>query len=299
MPDGWYQLQYQILSDGSLAVLGSSEDLNTAWKSDREGQTNGLFQRLLPKALGKIWMIVDGSLHEQVTMPLRYPFPLFDRFDGERWLLVNARSDGKGNARVLSKDGEELRTIELGDGIEHVQIDSLNRIWVGWFDEGIFGNDQWRVPGLRWPPSASGVAAFDAKGMMVSSANIDGIADCYAMNVFKDEVWTCTYTDFPIWTSSNGVEKIWDTDLSGTQAIAVFDQHVLAAGGYDKNAGKLKLLRLHESKDAQNLATWDLLESGLFEGSVEWLSARADVLYAHDGAAMYKWHVSQFLQRPL
>ncbi len=295
MPDGWYQIRYQILIDGSLAVLGSSEDLNTAWKSDREGKTNGLFPRLLPKALGKIWVIIDGSLHEQVTMPLRYSFPLFDRFDGERWLLVNARSDGKGNARVLSNDGEELRTMELGDGIEHVQIDGLNRIWVGWFDEGVFGNDQWRIPDLEWPPSSAGVASFNAEGQLVSMAKIKGIADCYAMNVFADEVWTCTYTDFPIWTSKDGIEITWDTNLCGTKAIAVANSNVIAAGGYGDEAGNIALLKLRPGENAETVATWDLMKSDFLEGEIEWLSGRSDKLYAYDGNSLLMWRVAQFL----
>jgi hypothetical protein len=74
----------------------------------------------------------------------------------------------------------------LGDGIEHVAIDAEDRVWVGWFDEGMFGNDGWRVPGQEWPPSSNGVACFATDGALlplpVWPAEAGTIADCYALN---------------------------------------------------------------------------------------------------------------------
>lgn len=276
-------------------MLGSNVDLKAAWRSDSTGKTNGLYHSLLPNTDGQIWKIRDGLLEDPVVKPKGYPYVVFDQFRDGRWLFANARSDGSGNACTLSEEGRILSEFELGDGIEHVQIDNKDRIWVGWFDEGVFGNDRWRYPGLRWPPSSSGVAAFDSSGQLLMTTAIPGIADCYAMNVFADQIWTCTYTDFPIWTRKKDIETTWETDLSGTTAIAVAEPHVIAAGGYGADANKITLLQLQENGKSKLVSNWDLMSSEYFKNDIEWLSARNDILYAYDGSSMCKWRVEQFL----
>lgn len=126
-------------------------------------------------------------------------FPIVEQLPDGRWLIANARSDGNGNARLFGEDGTEERRFEFGDGIEHIKTDDEGRIWVGWFDEGVFGNGAWRLPGLKWAPSAHGIAAFDDRGALLMHATLQSIADCYALNVIGAEAWACTYTDFPLW----------------------------------------------------------------------------------------------------
>jgi len=108
---------------------------------------------------------------------------------------VSARSRGEPNGRVLTADGALLHRLNLGDGIEHVAIDALDRIWFGWFDEGMFGNQNWRVSGHEWPPSSNGVACFDPDGAVMQlpewPADAGIIADCYALNVSGSEAWAC------------------------------------------------------------------------------------------------------------
>jgi hypothetical protein len=103
---------------------------------------------------------------------------------------------------VLAPDGVILDRLTLGDGIEHVAIDAEDRVWVGWFDEGMFGNDGWRVPGQEWPPSSNGVACFTADGALlplpVWPVEAGTIADCYALNVVGAGAWACPYTEFPL-----------------------------------------------------------------------------------------------------
>ena len=49
------------------------------------------------------------------------------------------------NARVYRPDGALKSEFCLGDGIEHMQTDTSGRIWVGYFDEGVFGNFGWDI----------------------------------------------------------------------------------------------------------------------------------------------------------
>jgi len=67
-------------------------------------------------------------------------------------LLACARSFYKGpddfekNGRIDTRDGEFLREILLGDGIQTVQAMSSGVIWTSYFDEGVFGNYGWTDP---------------------------------------------------------------------------------------------------------------------------------------------------------
>lgn len=75
----------------------------------------------------------------------RDSIPTVRSFGDGRWLVVASRTRDKANARVLTSDGALLDRLMLGDGIEHITIDRDHRIWVGWFDEGMFGNDTGQV----------------------------------------------------------------------------------------------------------------------------------------------------------
>jgi len=50
------------------------------------------------------------------------------------------------NAVVLNPDGSVARRAVLGDGIGHVLATDSGKIWVGYFDEGVYGNYGWGNP---------------------------------------------------------------------------------------------------------------------------------------------------------
>ncbi len=168
LPVGWQALSHAILGDGTLAVVGADVDLAGEHRRiDAALQTSSLHLEppsrifeLATSGTALIWTAAPTGWSEGPKFPLETPFPILDRFGDGRWLVVGARSLDDADARVLCANGELINRFTLGDGIEHVAIDAANRIWVGWFDEGIFGNEGWRVPaksGLRrttaWPIS--------------------------------------------------------------------------------------------------------------------------------------------------
>jgi hypothetical protein len=55
---------------------------------------------------------------------------------GEGWLLGQARG---GRADVYDKDGQPQRTLNLGDAINDAQTTPNGKIWVSYFDEGVYG----------------------------------------------------------------------------------------------------------------------------------------------------------------
>jgi hypothetical protein len=164
--------------------------------------------------------------------------PLNDGF-----LLAGARcywrtSGPETNGLACTWNGEVLANMTLGDGIEGLRTTAAGKIWVSYFDEGIFGNYGWSSPGPE-PLGACGIVRFDSEGNIefrydARAAGTDYICDAYCMNVVSEhEVWTCFYTEFPIVQIKDENYRHWEYGHAGASAIAVHGQRVLLAGDYD------------------------------------------------------------------
>jgi len=183
-------------------------------------------------------------------------FPMVALLPDERILIVGARCtrhpDGTAeqNASIFKADGSLESKFCLGDGIEHVQIDESGNIWVGYFDEGVYGNFGW---GINETLGGAGLVCFDDRGQaqwkFEPLESIGPIDDCYALNVGEDGVWTCYYSDFPItYVDKQHRMNAWTTDLSGPRAIAVSRDLILAYGGYSDHRTDCSLLSLNGQK---------------------------------------------------
>ena len=67
---------------------------------------------------------------------------------GGKFLVAGARCRWRPggpdrNAVLYDTDGQAVSEHVLGDGIAHVLADSTGQVWVGYFDEGIYGNYGW------------------------------------------------------------------------------------------------------------------------------------------------------------
>ncbi|NUS43583.1 MAG: hypothetical protein HOQ24_07850 [Mycobacteriaceae bacterium] len=153
---------------------------------------------------------------------------------GGRTLLVGARcannADGpEHNAVVYDDAGGVERTGVLGDGIEHVATTAAGDIWVGYFDEGVFGNYGWLDP-----VGSSGLLRFDENLTQAWEFTSPGeglaIFDCYALNVTDAEVWACYYTDFPIVRIRDGQIRAWRSGRAAHAVLADGDAVALARG---------------------------------------------------------------------
>lgn len=195
-------------------------------------------------------------------------FPMIEILPGGNILVVAPRcaqlGDGIGekNARIYRADGSS-DDLCLGDGINRLQADSRGRIWVGYFDEGVFGNFGWGLGTEHAPLGASGLVCYDPLGRVAwefqPPEGFDSISDCYALNVIGDDVWACYYTDFPIVRiDSEGRLQGWHTDLRGVTQIAVSDDSVLAFGGYGEHANDCTLLKLRNGR-AERIADVKLM----------------------------------------
>lgn len=198
------------------AGIGPEGDLHLVAKAP-----NGAFHALLNCSS-------DPRRFELGRLDLVVPFvqPLPD----EEFVIVEAISEGEPNAFVFTGDGELRANHFVGDGIECVQTTRNGRIWISFYDEGIFGKG-----------APEGLICCDDRGRRLYSydpaaAGTGSIADCYAMNVVSDsETWICFYTEFPVvrirdsgaffvdYTVWNGVQNL-------ARELAVLDDHILIGG---------------------------------------------------------------------
>lgn len=316
LPSGWQGLRYVPLADGCLAVLATDVDL-----AGEHRRIQAAAQTLLPphpparlselSAIGnaRIWSIAaGGSWVPGPSFPLETPFPHFDRFGDGRWLVVATRTRGDPNARVLGPDGALLARRMLGDGVEHVAIDGDHRIWVGWFDEGIFGNENWLLPGHGRPPSNNGIGCFADTGDLVPlpdwPAEAGWVVDCYALAIADGAVWVCPYTDFPLVRFMPGEPcRWWRSEITGPNAIAIDGCHALLAGGYTADANRLALVALDRSGEDRKVSivsTWALPLRRLPPPQNRWspvwnrpdlLAGRGDMIHLVDDGVWYRWRV--------
>jgi hypothetical protein len=162
---------------------------------------------------------------------------------GGRWLLVRARASGDDdlNAAILDVDGQCIKRLHLGDGIEDVQTTRDGSIWVSYFDEGVFGDTSLgRSGAVKLTDDGEVVLRLD----QINS--YDNFVDCYAMNVVQnDSAWLYYYTGFPLIEVRNRkIEKRYeDIGVSGARCFAVFRQWALFGGSYD-NPLELSLVDL-------------------------------------------------------
>ena len=259
-PSGWFDCDYAVLRDGTLGLLRTRTDMHAefaAWLSSASGRgESGAPPRLNGPV--RLSAFEEGGERDAIEVPRGGHV---DRLVDERWLVVSARATaGENNAHVYTAGGAVAGTFALGDGIEHVRCAPDGTIWVGYFDEGVFAGSN---KDGSWPVSSAGVARFSSDGSELwrfgtkeNGFAVDGVgvADCYALTLADDTAWFCSYTDFPIVRVEHGTVRHWRNDVSGAKALAVDGDHVVLAGGYGDEAGRIALLRLGD-EDAEQIGT--------------------------------------------
>jgi hypothetical protein len=181
-----------------------------------------------------VYRLSPSGWSETALEPTRVNYPHVQPLS-DGWLLVCSRSSPEGgrNAWVYTEKGSVRSAFAAGDGIEDVQVDPADRIWVSYFDEGVFSGIE---------PGPAGVARFDSDGSITfryaQQAGEENLADCYAMNVCSErEAWIRYYTDFPlVRLRDDRVAGRWeDLPARGCKAFAVGGFRVLFSGGYDED----------------------------------------------------------------
>jgi hypothetical protein len=260
-PDGFKTASTSVGFDGDAIRLLTSESQADALIARVEKPGWASFPKTSTDSDYSCVVSVSGDSGSRETrlFELTATFPKIEMLPDGEILVVASRCfrnpDGSHemNAKVYGTDGKQNREFLLGDGIRHIQTDADGRIWVGYFDEGIFGNFGWQDPG--GPFGAAGLSCFAKSGQKLwdyePPQGFDHIADCYALNVSSSGVWSHYYTDFPIaLVEPNWHVRCWNAELSGGRAFAVGNNKVLLYGGYGERRTACNLLSLdgHNAK---------------------------------------------------
>ncbi|MGK6321355.1 hypothetical protein [Sphingomonas sp. DT-204] len=200
-PEGWFDYGYTALADGRLALIRTRKNVHAEHMRWWEVVNGGGQSREYPK----VWdgdmrlSIFDGIAETDVAVVPSGAHPIVDRMADGRWLVAGSRAgEGEKNGRIHAADGWMKHEMILGDGIENLLCSADGTIWVGYFDEGVFGGPN---KDGSWPVSSGGIVQFDASGRVLWSFNErvrenHSIADSYAMTLSGPDLWACFYTDF-------------------------------------------------------------------------------------------------------
>jgi hypothetical protein len=184
----------------------------------------------------------------------------------------------------------------LGDGIQYVQADKRGNIWVGYFDEGVYGNFGWGGAGNAAPVGAAGLVCFDTQGQRVWEyqpvSGTDFISDVYALNVFGNEAWAYYYTDFPlVRIGGDWNVEAWTTRVAGGRAFAVGNAKVLMFGGYGDHLTPCRSLSLaNDEATVEHSVDLSLSEGGNVADAI--VTGRGHILHVFAGGIWYQFSTS-------
>ena len=152
------------------------------------------------------------------------------------FLLLGARcmyseeSGPEKNAVFTDKEGNVLRELTFGDGINDCIVRNDGIIITSYFDEGVFGNYGWQEP-----IGSCGLCAWTMDGRIIWRSERD-IADCYAINIDESgNLWYYYYTDFLLVRTDFRTEMEYDPMIKGADSFAVVENGgaLIMSGGYD------------------------------------------------------------------
>ena len=258
-PAGWFDYAYAALADGRLAIARTRRDVHAEYRREWAWGEQGIETLRRPQ----VWpdqlrlSIFDGERESDVTAVPSGFLPEFDRMPDGRWLVASSRAAaGERNVRIYAPDGSEEAALVLGDAIEHLYCAPDGTIWVGYFDEGIFGLSN---PDGSWPVSGGGIVQLERSGAVRWSFNqqVDPsqmVHDCYALTLAGSVPWAYYYSDFPIVRIDGRRFRTWSNELLGAKAIAIGGDLILLAGGYNEDAGRIALVRL-EGDDSHHIGS--------------------------------------------
>jgi hypothetical protein len=237
--------------DGEAVALWASADDHAAFTSTTTQPGWATFPDPRTPRPVPATVTVQGQRHHATVRiaDLSLAHPTVHVLPGGRILVVAARCEWRPdgpehNAIVYDPDGQPLLAETLGDGIEHVVTTRAGNVWVGYFDEGVYGNFGWGDEGAPPPLGAAGLMRFtDAlqPDWTFPADNRWGtIDDCYALNVDGETAWACYYSDFPVVRADGDDLTGWRNDIaSGVRALAVSDRRVALFGGYGPDHDRL------------------------------------------------------------
>jgi len=239
-----------LVAGRSAAAVAFGRHDQPEWASFPDSRAARSYEALL--------VVIQGhDVSVRALRDLTATFPIVQPLPGGETVVVGSRAarDEEGherNASVYDEDGLLVREFLLGDGIQDVQATEDGKIWVSYFDEGVYGNFGWGDPGGPSPIGASGLIRFDRAGAIEwefdPPANVEPIDDCYALNVSDGTAWAYYYASFTLARVHEETVTAWDTPVAGARAIAVRDDTVWLVGGYPADETRCVVCRFADDQ---------------------------------------------------
>lgn len=138
-------------------------------------------------------LVVDPQGARTIPLPAQQRLSWCHELPGNRFLAGFSRGiPSHPNGQIIDAAGRRERAIFLGDGISSLQVAPSGTIWLGYFDEGLFGNAGWLHEG-----GGVGFVALNDQGQVVYqtplpfTASPTPVDDCRVNVVADAEVWYC------------------------------------------------------------------------------------------------------------
>ena len=257
--DGLELVSLAVSAAQEVVLLWARPDELAALTSVKEAPGQARFPD--SRTAGEAGVVATVHVPGQVRVAariLRLPVahPLVDLMPDGEVLLVGARAEwtpegAERNALLYDERGSLVREETLGDGIGHVQTTSAGDVWVGYFDEGVYGNYGWGDPGPA-PVGAAGIVRFDRHLQQAWSYEpgeaLGGVDDCTVLNVTDNAVWACYYSDFPVVRIRGEKVSGWTSTVGAVGAMVAAEDEVGLFGGYGDDRHRLVRGRLREGR---------------------------------------------------
>ncbi|MFD7710956.1 hypothetical protein ACFV6E_39265 [Streptomyces sp. NPDC059785] len=191
--------------------------------------------------------VEDGRPYETHLSVVPWRFTVFDVLPDGGFVVASTRSrTGEQHVQVFDALGRPSWTFRVGDAISQFLADATGDLWVGYFDEGVYGDDELSFPGLRrWSGTGEPLWRHEP------GPGHGDISDLYALNVADDAVWACPYQDFPLLEiRGDRVVRALRNPVHGAYALAVHGDRVVFLGRYRADRSEFTECRL----------TWDAVE---------------------------------------
>ncbi len=193
-------------------------------------------------------IFADDGQRIDLRPPAReqFRFPNVQRFRDGRWLVTEARTDlTTPNAHVFKSDGTIINSFYAGDGIQTVLLDQRGGIWIGYFDEGVFGAFNPMPP--QGHPSydygPSGLVRLDDRGKIEFAYNRQFpdklISDIEALTLDDEgSAWFCPYTDYFVASVvGDHVDYVLPrAPTAGADALSIGAHHFAFFGGFHRSS---------------------------------------------------------------
>ncbi len=276
-------------ANGNALLLTANRD-DQAKASAKETRGIGIFPKSrAPSDLTFSLVVQSGAGAETISLPaMNITFPYVDLFSDGGCVLVGARSSWRSkndfdlNGALIERGAKTAKRVCFGGGIKDVGIDGTDRIWISYFDEGVFGNFGWSHPGPTGL-GAGGINCFDRTGDLLWQHNredtTEHIDDCYAMNVSLLGVWFYFYTAFKVARVAEDFSvEYYDTPISGSESFVTDGHRFVFSSQYGEPVTTFHATNLYKGKLVHRRKLSLSLPAGINAGQIK-MTAHGDKLH--------------------